>query len=478
MARIADLSALVDDRPQDKVFRLNRSVFTDPDIFEQEMEQIFARTWIYLCHASQVPAHGDYVTTTLGRTPVFVVRRKDGSLGGYVNSCTHRGTLLLSRHSGNARTMTCRYHGWAFNTGGECVVMRGAHEGYAPDALARMGTSLKPIPRFAAYKDFVFGCLDAKVEDLDAFLAPVAPFIDLLADQSPDGMEILKGDSCYVMEANWKIQSENTNDGYHVASLHRNFANTLRFRESLTNVTDELQKTEASRILSLEKIGSGTYDLGNGHMVNWSARGNPASMPLYESRERVMKEFPGGKGSWMINRGQTITVFPNLLLNDVASTDVRIWRPVAPDRTEIDTWCLAPRGESAAARRARIRKFEDFFLPGSIAVPDDVRAMEGVQSGNAGVHRPNGTGPNGSGRNGGVWNDYSYGRHTMVDGPDDAARELGFTPVSSNPGREGETGFYAFYREWRRRMDLPTRNRATAGGGARPARRSARREGV
>jgi benzoate/toluate 1,2-dioxygenase alpha subunit len=439
MAPNADPGSLIDDRPKDKVFRLNRSVFTDPEVFAREMERIFARTWIYLCHASQLPRHGDYVTTTVGTTPVFVIRRKDGSLACFRNTCTHRGSLLLPRRSGNARTMTCRYHGWSFNSEGECVVVRGAHEGYTKDALDRLGTSLRPIARFDEYKGFLFGCLDPAVESLRDFLAPVAPFMDLLADQSPDGLEVLKGESCYVMQGNWKLQSENTNDGYHVAALHRNFANTVRFRESLAGDVDELNKTEASRILSLEKIGSGTYDLGNGHMVNWSQRGTPAAAPLYEARERILKEFPGGKGSWMINRGQTITIFPNMLLNDVASTTVRLWRPVAVDRTEIDTWCLAPIGESKEARRARIRKYEDFFLPGSIAVPDDVRAMEGVQWGSAGQD--------------GQWNDYAYGRHTMIDGPDEAARELGFNPVSSNPGREGETGYYAFYREWRRRME-------------------------
>jgi benzoate/toluate 1,2-dioxygenase alpha subunit len=438
MPHTVDPGSLIDDRPKDKVFRLNRSAFTDPEVFAQEMEKVFARTWIYLCHVSQVKSHGDYFATMIGTTPVFVIRRKDGTIAGFRNSCSHRGTLLLPRRSGNARTMTCRYHGWSFNSEGDCVVIRNAHEGYSADALARLGTALKPIPRFAEYKGFLFGCLDADVESLDDFLAPVKPFMDLLADQSPDGMEILKGESCYVMQANWKLQSENTNDGYHVASLHRNFANTVRFRESLAGELDELNKTEASRILSLEKIGSGTYDLGNGHMVNWSQRGTPASAPLYEARERILREFPGGKGDWMINRGQTITIFPNMLLNDVASTTVRTWRPVAVDRTEIETWCLAPIGESKEARRARIRKYEDFFLPGSIAVPDDVRAMEGVQWGAAGLD--------------GQWNDYSYGRHTMIDGPDQAARELGFTPVSSNPGREGETGYYAFYREWRRRM--------------------------
>jgi len=133
-----------------------------------------------------------------------------------------------------------------------------------------------------------------------------------------------------------------------------------------------------------------------------------------------------------------VTIFPNLLLNDMASTCIRIWRPIAVDLTEIETWCLAPIGESAAARRARIRKYEDFFFPASLAVPDDVAAMEGAHAGSqASAH---------------VWNDLALGRATMIAGADEAARALGVEPLTSNPGRESETAFDGFYREWRRRL--------------------------
>ena len=40
----------------------------------------------------------------------------------------------------------------------------------------------------------------------------------------------------------------------------------------------------------------------------------------------------------------------------------------------------------------------------------------------------------------------------MVDGPDEAARELGVEPLNSNPGREVETPFFAFWREWAARL--------------------------
>ncbi len=69
----------------------------------------------------------------------------------------------------------------------------------------------------------------------------------------------------------------------------------------------------------------------------------------------------------MVRRGRVLTTFPNLLINDVASSAIRVWRPVTVNDTELETWCFAPIGESAKAREARIRKFEDFFFPSSLA---------------------------------------------------------------------------------------------------------------
>ena len=369
----------IDDRPADGVFRVRRSIYLEPALFEQELDRIFGRVWIYLCHENQVRAHGDYFATTIGRHPVFVIRDKDGELGCFFNACAHRGSLLTSRRHGNAKTLTCRYHGWCFNSEGGCTRVTGRAEGYTDDALARLGTDLTRIPRLAAYQGFVFGCLDPDAESLEEFLGAARPFIDVVAEQSAQGIEVLRGESCYIMEGNWKLQTENSTDGYHVASLHRNFANAVSFRDSrLGAEADPLQRTESSRILSLDAIGAGSYDLGNGHMVNWADRGTPEAGPLHEAVDALRARLPEAMVDWMVGRSRTVTIFPNLLINDVASTAVRIWRPQSVDRTEIDTWCLAPVGESARARRARIRKYEDFFLPASLAVPDDVRAMEGA----------------------------------------------------------------------------------------------------
>src|SRR5262249_48165001 len=57
--------------------RVHRDVYTDPDVFELEMERIFSRAWLFVGHTSQVPRPGDYVTTELGRQPVVMTRHRD-----------------------------------------------------------------------------------------------------------------------------------------------------------------------------------------------------------------------------------------------------------------------------------------------------------------------------------------------------------------------------------------------------------------
>ena len=54
--------------------RVHRDVYTDPEVFELEMERIFGRAWLFVGHTSQVPNPGDYITTELGRQPVIMAR--------------------------------------------------------------------------------------------------------------------------------------------------------------------------------------------------------------------------------------------------------------------------------------------------------------------------------------------------------------------------------------------------------------------
>jgi benzoate/toluate 1,2-dioxygenase alpha subunit len=427
----ARAAALVREQPETGVFQIDRSIYTDPAVLDLEFTRIFERGWVYLCHEDQIRQHGDYYSTHMGRQPVFAIRRKDGTVGAYLNACAHRGALLTPLRMGRATTLTCRFHGWCFNTEGRCTKIKEEQRGW-PQGGRRDAAGLTPVPRVAAYRGFVFGSLDPDVPPLDEHLGEARRFIDLLADQSPDGLEIVRGHSTYIIGGNWKYQAENGVDGYHVSTVHRVFAAAMANREQHGGY-DGVAKTEAGRMTGA--VPTGCYDIGNGHMLIWAGRANPEAAPLYEAKPRLERDFAPERVTWMLERGRNLLLFPNMLLMDQPSTQIRVFRPLAPDRTEVRVYCLAPRGESAHSRAARLRKFEDFYLSTGMATPDDLAALEDSQ---AGAHATAAR-----------WNDVGRGVANMVKGPDGPARELGLEPVTSNDCWDFETLYYGFYRRWR-----------------------------
>ena len=105
-----DLNKLI-DTPNGLV---SRRIFIEPEIYEQELERIFARCWLFLCHDSQIPRPGDFFTTYMGEDPVLVVRDSDGQVRAFLNVCRHRGNRLCRADAGNAASFTCAYHGWTY----------------------------------------------------------------------------------------------------------------------------------------------------------------------------------------------------------------------------------------------------------------------------------------------------------------------------------------------------------------------------
>ena len=131
--------------------------------------------------------------------------------------------------------------------------------------------NLKSLARVKNYKGFIYVSLEEPPQELEDFLGEAKYFIDLLAEQSPLGMEIVPGTQSYMVRGNWKLQAENGVDGYHVSTVHRVFARAMAKRESAAEVTGYMRKTEAARITG--STPTGVSDLGGGHMLLWSGTG-------------------------------------------------------------------------------------------------------------------------------------------------------------------------------------------------------------
>ncbi len=431
-----DASALVDDRMDEGIFRIDRSIYLDQDIHEREMEVIYEHGWVFLCHASQVPNAGDYFSTHIGRQPVFVNRLSDGGIGCCINACAHRGAILTPGKTGNCNVFTCRFHGWAYDETGRCIRIKNQEAGFPGAGFDREHFNLTRVPRLETYRGFVFASLNADVPALEDHLGDARTFMDFFTDQSPDGIEVLAGSQTYVCDHNWKMQVENAPDGYHVSTVHRNFMTTVLNREAREGY-DGLDKTETGRMQG--NVANGCYDLGRGHSLIWAARSSPEAAPLYPATAEVEKRCGPVRAEWMLRRGRNLFVFPNLVLNDLASTHMRTHRPLAADRCEVTIWCIAPVGEPAEARIARLRKFEDFFLVTGMATSDDVVSLDVAH---AGCH----------GR-AARWTEFTRGMTTMVDGPDEEAKKLGIHPAASNSSWDFETPYCGLYRHWRDLMN-------------------------
>ena len=185
--------AVVDD-PERGVFRANRRIFTDEELFELEMTHIFEGNWIYLAHESQVADPGDYFTTAIGRQPVVITRDKSGELHCLINACAHRGAMLCRRKTDNRMTLTCPFHGWTFRNDGALLKVKDPEGAGYPAAFASGGShDLTRVARFESYRGFLFGSLNPDVGTLAEHLGDTTKVIDMLVDQSPEGLEVLRG---------------------------------------------------------------------------------------------------------------------------------------------------------------------------------------------------------------------------------------------------------------------------------------------
>ena len=422
--------ALQDDQ-ENGVYRCRRDIFTDPDLFELEMKHIFEGNWVFLAHESQIPEINDYFTTYIGRQPIVITRGKDGQLNAVINACAHRGAMLCRKKHGNKGSFTCPFHGWTFNNTGKLLKVKDEKTTEYPVQFNKNGShDLKKVARFESYKGFLFGSLNADVQPLQDYLGETKVIIDQIVDQAPEGLEVLRGNSSYIYDGNWKLQMENGCDGYHVSSVHWNYAATMgRRKEGGTKAVDAN---------GWSKSVGGVYGFENGHILLWTNTMNPEVRPVYSRREELKERLGEDKAEFIVKQTRNMCLYPNVYLMDQFSTQIRVTRPISVDKTEITIYCFGVKGESAEDRATRIRQYEDFFNVSGMGTADDLEEFRSCQNGYAGKAAP--------------WNDLSRGAPLWIKGPDENARKMGLTPLLSGERSEDEGLFVCQHEYWAQEM--------------------------
>ena len=123
--------------------QISREIFVNEEIYQEELERLFARVWLFVGHESQIPKPGDYFVSGMGEESVILCRDRAGKVHVFLNSCRHRGMKVCRYEQGNTSLFVCPYHSWSYTTDGKLQgvpLYRALYEGTlkreSPDAAS------------------------------------------------------------------------------------------------------------------------------------------------------------------------------------------------------------------------------------------------------------------------------------------------------------------------------------------------------
>ncbi len=253
---------------------VHRDVFIDDELFKLEMEHLFANTWVFVGHDSQIPNEGDYYTTTIGTQPVIMVRHGDGLVKVLHNRCPHKGVKVTAEPCGNTgKVFRCPYHAWRFRTDGTLLSLP-QQKGYDDTGFDKSPAALglPPVRHVRNYRGFVFAKLNDAGLGFEDFFGESLSSFDNMIDRSPAGkLEVAGGVLRYMHNCNWKMLVDNQTDTCHPMVAHESSAGTTK--NIWNTVPEGTAKPMAVEIFlpfmsayeDFDKMGIRVWENGHGH---------------------------------------------------------------------------------------------------------------------------------------------------------------------------------------------------------------------
>ncbi len=340
---------------------ISREIFVNTDIYQQELERVFARTWLFIGHESQIPNPNDFFVSRMGEESVIMTRDRQGEIHVLLNTCRHRGMKVCRYDDGNTPVFSCPYHGWSYSTDGNLVSVPGELIGVPQFATAYHGElekeewGLISVPKMANYHGSIWACWDKEAPDfldylggMDAYLAPSFES----KDGEPGGLEALGGVQKWLMPCNWKFAAENfVGDFYHVISHRSTELNNGVIKKFFNSRPPESFPPPPGDQVFLSFPG--------GHGVNgtppelWNAD-QPYTSGSYGGTEPMVEDYLrraqetrkkryGGRGTTNGSIGYVATVLPNMSPLGVFNLTIAVWHPVGPQMTEAWRWDFVDR---------------------------------------------------------------------------------------------------------------------------------------
>ncbi|WP_439586897.1 aromatic ring-hydroxylating oxygenase subunit alpha [Hydrogenophaga sp.] len=357
--------------------RVHRRLYTDDGIFAREMDNIYAATWVYLVHESEIPEPNDFKQAWIGVRELIVTRDEEGAIRVFSNRCSHRGASVCREHRGNATDFTCPYHGWRFDNRGQLFGVPGKNA-YGSGFKGRDMHLARPA-QVASYKGFVFATLNPDAPPLEEHLGNARRYLDAWIDHNGGAANLrLVGAQRFRLSCNWKLVWDNAGDGYHVPFSHQSL---LMMTNERYGGGDMAYFADADR----SKMSNSALD--NGHSVidqrpemhGESAWKQQRPQPGREPYENYVAATYGEQAQRVLDTtvgaGMNLNIFPNLAL---IGNQVQVIQPQAAAVTGVYWYATQRKDVDAEVNTLRLRTQEDFPVMGEM---DDAANFEECQRG-------------------------------------------------------------------------------------------------
>ena len=293
------ITALIEAQP-DRT-SLDQAFYTDADIYQRDIEQIYLKCWLYAGHISEIPTVGDWFLFELAGESVIIVRSGESEVSALINVCRHRGSKICLERRGCSKKLVCRYHGWSYDLDGGLYSAAHMREDFDKSEIR-----LKKI-----HTEVLEGMLYVNFAEQPAPFEPVREALtECLRPYRLDQAKVAHRKT-YSIDANWKLSVENYTECYHCAPSHPEYTrghSLARPGARSTAMMEEvmrrakacgLSEKSVSRVY-LDEPGFGTghaferYPMWRGH-VTGSEDGQPVA-PLLG----VIKDYEGGTTDFQV----------------------------------------------------------------------------------------------------------------------------------------------------------------------------------